>query len=80
MSAVTIRRLSDKTHERLRLRAERSGRSTEAEIRAILDEATQNDPPPLGLGSEIRKRFMAHGGVDLRIPARTDRLEPAQFD
>lgn len=39
MAAVTIRNLSDETHRALRRRAVEHGRSTEAEGRAILDEA-----------------------------------------
>ncbi|MDN5864728.1 MAG: Arc family DNA-binding protein [Gammaproteobacteria bacterium] len=40
MSAVTVRNLPEDTHRALKLRAARHGRSTEAEIRAILEEAT----------------------------------------
>jgi plasmid stability protein len=39
MPAVTIRNLSSETHRALKARAKRHGRSTEAEIRAILDDA-----------------------------------------
>ncbi|GLH82304.1 hypothetical protein SSBR45G_72130 [Bradyrhizobium sp. SSBR45G] len=41
MPAVTIRNLSDETHRALKVRAARHNRSTEAEIRAILDAAVQ---------------------------------------
>ncbi|HEX7070750.1 MAG TPA: Arc family DNA-binding protein [Rhodothermales bacterium] len=40
MASLTIRNLPDDVHERLRLRAARAGRSMEAEIRAILTEAS----------------------------------------
>ena len=39
MPAVTIRNLSEETHRALKVRAKQHGRSTEAEIRAILDAA-----------------------------------------
>jgi antitoxin FitA len=39
MASVVVRNLSNETHRALRLRAANNGRSTEAEIRAILDEA-----------------------------------------
>lgn len=39
MATVTIRNLPDEVRERLRLRAAHSGRSMEAEIRAILCDA-----------------------------------------
>lgn len=41
MSAVTIRNLSDETHRALRVRAAQHGRSTEAEIRDILEAAVR---------------------------------------
>lgn len=41
MPAVTIRNLSEETHRALRVRAARNGRSTEAEIRAILEAAVR---------------------------------------
>jgi plasmid stability protein len=39
MPAVTIRNLSDEAHRALKVRAARHNRSTEAEMRAILEEA-----------------------------------------
>ncbi|WP_246780667.1 FitA-like ribbon-helix-helix domain-containing protein [Rhizobium sp. AQ_MP] len=41
MPAVTIRNLSDETHRALRMRAAHHGRSTEAEIRDILEAAVR---------------------------------------
>ncbi|MGJ4911336.1 FitA-like ribbon-helix-helix domain-containing protein [Bradyrhizobium oligotrophicum] len=41
MPAVTIRNLSDETHRALKARAAQHNRSTEAEIRAILESAVQ---------------------------------------
>ncbi|MCF6370957.1 FitA-like ribbon-helix-helix domain-containing protein [Rhizobium halophilum] len=41
MPAVTIRNLSDETHRALRVRAAHHGRSTEAEIRDILEAAVR---------------------------------------
>jgi plasmid stability protein len=41
MPAVTIRNLSDETHRALRVRAAHHGRSTEAEIREILEAAVR---------------------------------------
>ena len=39
MAAITIRKLSEETHRALKLRAARNNRSTEAEVRAILEAA-----------------------------------------
>lgn len=41
MATVSVRNLSDAVHRALRVRAARHGRSTEAEIRFILEEATR---------------------------------------
>jgi len=41
MPAVTIRNISDETHRALRVRAAHDGRSTEAEIRDILEAAVR---------------------------------------
>ncbi|WFP61838.1 Arc family DNA-binding protein [Mesorhizobium sp. WSM4904] len=41
MTAVTIRNLPEETHRALRVRAAINGRSTEGEIRAILEDAVR---------------------------------------
>lgn len=41
MPAVTIRNLSEEAHRALKVRAARHNRSTEAEMRAILEEAVR---------------------------------------
>lgn len=43
MAALTIRNLPDEVRDRLRQRAARAGRSMEAEIRAILTQASLED-------------------------------------
>jgi len=39
MPAVTVRNIPERTHRALKLRAAKNGRSTEAEIRLILENA-----------------------------------------
>ncbi len=41
MVTLTVRNLPDEVHRALRVRAAKHGRSTEAEVRAILEESTQ---------------------------------------
>ena len=41
MASITIRNLPDEVHRALRVRAALHGRSTEAEVRAILEEAAK---------------------------------------
>ena len=52
MAAVTIRNLSEETHRALKLRATRHNRSTEAEMRAILEAAVRSEER-VRLGSEL---------------------------
>ena len=44
MASLTIRKLDDAIRDALRLRAARSGRSVEDEVRVILRDASQNNP------------------------------------
>jgi antitoxin FitA len=74
MAAVTVRNLSPETHRALRVRAAEHGRSTEAEIRAILDEAVK-PKDEVGLGTLLWEIGREFGGDDLdftrdRSPAR----------
>ncbi len=41
MAILTVRNLPDEVHRALRLRAAQHGRSTEAEVRALLEEAVK---------------------------------------
>jgi plasmid stability protein len=41
MATLTIRNVSDEVHRSLRLRAASHGRSTEAEVRVLLEEAVK---------------------------------------
>ena len=66
MAAVTIRNLSDETHRALKVRAKQKGRSTEAEIRMILDEAV-NPPARLKIGTELAKFGRLLEGLELDI-------------
>jgi antitoxin FitA len=79
MPAVTVRNIPETTHRALRLRAAQAGRSTEAEIRYILEEAVQADTP-VRIGSEIAALAQSFGGFDLPLKRRIEPAEPAVFD
>ncbi|MGO9560500.1 MAG: FitA-like ribbon-helix-helix domain-containing protein [Acidimicrobiales bacterium] len=72
MATLTIRGLDDETKARLRVRAARQGRSMEAEVRAILEEALPSQQAAGGLGSRIHARFAAVGAVELDLPRRSE--------
>lgn len=63
---LTIRDPGGMLRERLRLRAERSGRSVEAEAKAILqDSLCAEDGTGLDLAEAIRRRVAHLGGIEL---------------
>jgi len=77
MAAITVRNLPEETARALKARAARSGRSTEAEVREILNAAVQS---PVGLGTALAALGKRIGGVDLsrrrkRSPARAVSFE-----
>jgi plasmid stability protein len=79
MAAITVRNLSDATHRALRMRAAEHGRSTEAEVRAILDAATRPDDR-LKIGSALVALFRPLGGVDLDIVRDRTPAKPVSFE
>lgn len=70
VAAVSIRDLDDSVREKLRVRAARHGRSMEAEMRAILTSAVQDESSPQGLFSALVIRFADLGGIELDLPPR----------
>ena len=79
MAAITIRNLDDQLKHRLQLRAARHGRSMESEVREILLRAVDGPDAPRTLVDAIRERFSDLGGVELDLPARSDRARAAEF-
>lgn len=71
MATVTVRNLPDEVHRALRVRAAHHGRSTEAEIREIL-EAAARPPERIKLGSLLTSIAREAGSL-------TD-AEAEQFD
>ena len=62
MAVVTVRNLPDAVHRALRVRAAHHGRSTEAEIRAILETVAQ-PPERIKLGSLLASIASEAGGL-----------------
>jgi len=75
MPAIVIRNLSQETHRALQARAARHGRSTEAEVRAILDEAVR-PPSRVKLGSALAALGRQFGGLDIAIVRDKAPAEP----
>ena len=79
MPVVTVRKLPSETHRALKLRAARHGRSTEAEIRAILEEAVR-PKTRVKIGSELAAFGQLFGGIELDITRSQTPTEPAEFE
>jgi plasmid stability protein len=79
MAVLTVRNLPEETHRALRIRAAAHGRSAEAEVRAILEDAVR----PAGrvkVGSELAALGARHGGIELNIRRDLSGTEEARFE
>jgi len=79
MAAVTVRNIRAETHRALKARAARNGRSTEAEIRIILEDAVSPKKRIL-IGTELAAFGRRFGGIDLKIARDKTPAEPATFE
>ena len=79
MPIVTVRKLPVETHRALKLRAAQHGRSTEAEIREILEEAVR-PKTRVKIGSELAAFGQRFGGLDLNVTRSQTPTEPAEFE
>lgn len=79
MASVTVRNIPDETHRALRVRAAMHGLSTEAEIRAILENAVRPEGR-IKLGSLLAEIGREVGSVDLEIERDRTPTEPVSFE
>lgn len=79
MATIVIRDLDETIKARLRVRAAHSGRSMEAEARAILGAALAEPATHGGLGSRIRQRFADLDDIENALPPRTEQPRAADF-
>jgi antitoxin FitA len=79
MSSITIRNVPAETHHALRVRAAMAGRSTEAEVRAIL-ESVARPAERIKLGSMLAEIGQQAGGFDLDIEREKTPAEPISFE
>jgi plasmid stability protein len=83
MASLTVRHLDEKTKSRIRARAAQNGRSMEAEVREILDQAVAEDGPkrvPGNLADRIRAIVEPYGGFELPEIKREPPRDPPTFD
>ncbi len=79
MPVVTVRNLPVETHRALKLRAAQHGRSTEAEIREILEEAVR-PKARIKIGMELAAFGQRLEGLELEIIRDQTPTEPALFE
>jgi len=79
LAVVTVRNLPEETHRALRLRAAQHGRSTEAEIRVILEEAVRPEGR-VKIGSALAAFGQRLGGLDLQITRDESAPRAASFE
>jgi plasmid stability protein len=79
MAVVTIRKLRQEIHRALKLRAARHGRSTEAEIRDILEQTVRPETHPR-IGSELAAFGRRFRGLDLDLTRDRTPADPAKFE
>ena len=79
MPSITVRNLPEETHRALRVRAAMAGRSTEAEVRAIL-ESVASPEGRIKLGSLLAEIGQQVGGFDLEVERDKSAAEPMSFE
>ena len=85
MPSITIRNVPEEVHRAIRVRAARHGRSAEAEIRAILEQAAKPEGRLL-LGSLLASIAREAGGLSDAEAAHFDQIrdrspaEPMRFE
>ena len=79
MAVVTVRNLPQATHRALKLRAAQHGRSTEAEIREILEEAVR-PKTRVKIGSELAAFGQRFRDLNLNVIRDQAPTEPAVFE
>ena len=79
MSSITVRNLPEETPRALRVRAAMAGRSTEAEVRAILESVARPEGR-IKLGSLLADIGHQAGGVELDLERDRTPAEPLSFE
>ena len=77
MSTLTIRNVSETTHYLIKARAKSNGRSTKAEVRAILDAIAE---PQMKFGDAIKAIGQSVRGFELQITRDKTPTDAAIFE
>jgi antitoxin FitA len=77
MSTLTIRRLPDEVHQALRVRAAHTGRSTEAEVRAIIEAAVM---PQVNFADAMLAVGKKIGGLNVEFKRKRSAIRTVSFE
>jgi len=78
MASLVVRNIEEGVKARLRTRAAMNGHSMEEEVRHILKDAVERDPPR-NLADLALEIFGPRRGVDLEIPRAPASRQPPDF-
>ena len=78
MASLVVRNIDEGVKAGLRMRAAKNGHSMEEEVRHILKDAIERDPPK-NLADLALEIFGSRHGVDLEIPRAPTNREPPDF-
>lgn len=77
MANLSLRNISLETHRALKARAVLHGRSIEAELRKIVEDAVK---PQLRIGSELAHFWKEHGEGDIQIERMNEPVRQVSFE
>jgi antitoxin FitA len=77
MSTLTIRKLPVAVHGALKVRAAQAGRSTEAEVRSIIEAAVI---PPVNFADAMLAIGQSFGGLEVQFSKKRGSIRPASFE
>jgi antitoxin FitA len=79
MASLVVRNIEEGVKARLRMRAAKNGHSMEEEVRHILKDAVDRDPPQ-NLADLALEIFGSKHGIDLDIHRIRDTREPPHYE
>lgn len=79
MASLVVRNIEEGVKAQLRMRAAKHGHSMEEEVRHILKDAVERDPPR-NLADLALEIFGPKHGIDLDIPRPASSREPPHFE
>ena len=79
MPTLTIRNVTEETHQALRERAAANGRSMEAEVRSLIEDLVLGPPTDGSALVDFVREAIKGAETDLELPARSLEREPPDF-